>query len=119
MPKTMREFAQLDQPLQSHLIAELWHPSRGLAYNKTTNQYAMQLQRYFRKLYIQQFKRLPVAMQLKKKHPRKFDLFTDPLYEEAASAINGHMREALKGGCKSSARPSDEFEPPAARKIFV
>ena len=31
MPKTMREFAQLDQPLQSHLIAELWHPSRGLA----------------------------------------------------------------------------------------
>ena len=60
-----------------------------------------------------------MAMQLKKKHPRKFDLFTDPLYEEAASAINGHMREALKGGCKSSARPSDELEPPVVRKSLV
>ena len=91
MPKSMREFAPLNQPLQSHLIAELWSPSRGLAYNKSTNQYAIQIQRYFRKLYIEQFKRLPVSLQLKQKDPRKFDLFTDPLYEKAAAAINAHL----------------------------
>ena len=95
LPKSLKEFAQLNKALQSHLIAKLWHPARQLAYNKTTNQYGMQLQRYFRKLYRKQFKKLPIAMQLKRKGPRSFDLFTNPLYEKAADTINAHMRKAL------------------------
>ena len=87
---------------QSHLIAGAFHPDRGVKLNRTTNQYGCQIQRYFRKLYIQQFKRMPAKMQLKQKHPRSFDLWTDPLYEKAATALNANMKmAAVKIGVKS------------------
>ena len=72
MPTSRRDFAQLNKSEQSHLIAGAFHPDRGVKLNKTTNQYGCQIQRYFRKLYIQQFKRMPAKMQLKKKQPRSF-----------------------------------------------
>ena len=53
LPKNLRDYAQLNPVLQSHLLAELFDLTRGLGYNKTTNQYGLQVQRYFRKLYVQ------------------------------------------------------------------
>ena len=57
-------------------------------------------------------------MQLNRKKARIFDLFTDPLYEKVADAINVHMRKVLKKDVKSSAEKSDELELPDVKKIF-
>ena len=96
-----RDFARLNKVEQSHLIAGAFHPYRGVKLNRTTNQYGCQIQRYSRKLYIQQFKRMPAKMQLKQKHPRSFDLWTDPSYEKGATALNANMKMAVKIGVKS------------------
>ena len=119
MPTSRRDFARLNKVEQSHLIAGAFHPDRGLKLNRTTNQYDCQIQRYFRKLYIQQFKRMPAKMQLKQKQPRSFDLWKDPLYEKAATALNANMRMAVKIGVKSGASANDELKPQHVRVIFL
>ena len=55
VPTSRRDFARLNKMEQSHLIAGAFHPDRGVKLNRTTNQYGCQIQRYCRKLYIQQF----------------------------------------------------------------
>ena len=103
---------------QSHLIAGAFHPDRGVKLNRTTNQYGCQIQRYSRKLYIQQFKRMPAKMQLKQKQPPSFDLWTDPLYEKAATVLNANMKMAVTIGVKSGASANDELKPQRVRKLY-
>ena len=86
--------------------------------NRTTNQYGCQIQRYFRKLYIQQFKWMPAKIQLKQKQPPSFDLWTDPLYEKAATALNANMKMAVKIGVKSGASANDELKPQHVRMLY-
>ena len=114
-----RDFARLNKVEQSHLIAGAFHPYRGVKLNRTTNQYGCQIQRYFRKLYIQQFKRMPAKMQLKQKQPPSFDLWTDPLYEKAATVLNANMKMAVTIGVKSGASANDELKPQHVRVIFL
>ena len=56
VPKSMKDFAKLDIPEQSHILPQIfeWLPS---AYNKSLDQYGKQIQRYMRKLYQQQFEK--------------------------------------------------------------
>ena len=118
MPTSRRDFARLNKVEQSHLIAGAFHPDRGVKLNRTTNQYGCQIQRYFRKFYIQQFKWMPAKMQLKQKQPRSFDLWTDPLYEKAATALNANMKMAVKIGVKSGASANDELKPQRVRMFY-
>ena len=73
-PKTMRDFAQLNKPEQSHILSQIFE-ALPLAYNKSLDQYGKQFQRYMKKLYKQQFEMCTPAQQLKLGEPRKFDLY--------------------------------------------
>ena len=73
LPRSVKDFAKLNKPEQSHLIAQVFQ-KRELCYFKSTDQYGKQVQRYFRKLYKQQFRKMPTKMQLKVGRPRDFDL---------------------------------------------
>ena len=52
--KTMRDFAQLNKPEQSHILLQIFE-ALPLVYNKSLDQYGKQFQRYMKKLYKQQF----------------------------------------------------------------
>ena len=67
-PKTMRDFAQLNKPEQSHILLQIFE-ALPLAYNKSLDQYGKQFQRYMKKLYKQQFEMCTPAQQLKLGEP--------------------------------------------------
>ena len=61
---------------------------------------------------------MPEKMQLKQKQPPSFDLWTDLLYEKAATVLNVNMKMAVKIGVKSGASANDEWKPQHIRIIF-
>ena len=73
-PKTMKAFAKLNKPEQSHILSQVFDRP-PLGYNKSLDQYGKQFQRYMKKLYKQQFEMCTPAQQLKLGEPRKFDLY--------------------------------------------
>ena len=73
LPKTIPDFAKLNQAEQSHIMSVIFD-HLPLAYNKSLDQYGKQIQRYFKKIYKQQFYRLSPRMQMKLGKPREFDL---------------------------------------------
>ena len=75
VPKTMKDFAKLNKPEQSHILSQIFD-RLPLGYNKSLDQYGKQIQRYMRKLYKQQFELCTPAQQLKLEKPRSFDLYT-------------------------------------------
>ena len=68
--------------------------------------------------FISNNSRMPAKMQLKQKQPRSFDLWTDPLYEKAATALNANMKMAVKIGVKSGASANDELKPQRVRMLY-
>ena len=52
-PKTMKDFAKLNKPEQSHILSQVFDRI-PLGYNKSLDQYGKQIQRYMKKLYKQQ-----------------------------------------------------------------
>ena len=58
-------------------------------------------------------------MRLKQKQTPSFDLWTDPLYEKAAKALNANMKMAVKIVIKSVASANDELKPQHVRVIFI
>ena len=73
LPKTIPDFAKLEKAEQSHILSVIFE-HLPLGYNASLDQYGKQIQRYFKKLYKQQFYRLQPKQQEKLGNPRTFDL---------------------------------------------
>ena len=104
----MEDFARLNEAEQSHIVSVIYD-ALPLQYNMTLDQYGKQFQRYMRKLYKQQFEKMPPKLQMKYKRARDFDLMHGPLYVKARKALDSKMKEATKLGLNASRFTSGSF----------
>ena len=107
-PKNLAGCVKLDYAHRAILFQQFFN-LLPCQYNKSIYQYAMQLQRYFRKLDQQIYNNL--SPKLKKKVTlKKMNLLTDPIFDLAKQALNSKMVTSQKEGYKSSAKDYDDMD---------